>query len=269
MYNISFLLFFILTSAFAFEVTPVRDNNSLSELFRLLRKNDREKSQCFERAHFWAYQMYREKSVHSQKAFVYFTRKYTQLINGQWWFHVAPLVTMNGEQYSLDPEFLDRPVTLEAWKNGCIDHAIYFLTDKKKNINQELREIETELRDSSLYPNYRRQLLSRKEYLNDELKRYLIKDANIIPTTPRNFPYNDRRDMINIECPIITNYSEFERNQDRYYCFIQIVNMYYYEPGELEEQEKNNTSELKAWDNDLVYTAFANAFRGRFPYYLQ
>tara|TARA_Y100000385_G_C12924253_1_gene563950 strand:- start:521 stop:814 length:294 start_codon:yes stop_codon:yes gene_type:complete len=94
----------------------------------------------------------------------------------------------------------------------------------------------------------------------------LIKDTRIIDANERNWPFQDgRKKLIDIDCPIITNYNDYKKAQEEAYCYIQMANMYVWEPGELEklEYEDQNKTEFV---NSEIYTSYKKAFRGRFPY---
>lgn len=73
-------------------------------------------TQCFNRAHYWAKSMKDGYGIDSMKVHIYYTRKYAANISGKWWFHVAPMVNMNGELYVLDETFINRPVVLADWE---------------------------------------------------------------------------------------------------------------------------------------------------------
>src|SRR5690554_1206202 len=75
-----------------FQTTDLRSKAELDQAFKLTRKNGG--SQCFERAHFWSYQLYRQKGYNTQKAYIFFSARYKRLIHGAWWFHVAPAIKM-------------------------------------------------------------------------------------------------------------------------------------------------------------------------------
>lgn len=105
--------------------TDLQSYEEADSLFKnLLNDGDRNRSQCFKRAHMWSYDMWSKMGVTSQKIFMFYTKRYQILEEFDWWFHVAPLVTVNGEDFVMDGTFMTKPTRVQEWKN-------YFLkTDK-------------------------------------------------------------------------------------------------------------------------------------------
>jgi hypothetical protein len=95
---------------------------NLDEAQRLLDSMDdrtKRRSQCFNRAHGWAYDMWRNYNINSNKIFVFFTRRYIEEHRYKWWFHVSPYVhvqTENGiEEIVLDRTFSNKPQRVKEW----------------------------------------------------------------------------------------------------------------------------------------------------------
>lgn len=74
---------------------------------------------CFSRAHYWSRAFEIEKKVKSMKVFVLFTPLYRKEHNFQWWYHVAPYVTLDGsegeEKIVLDPSYEEAPLAIKKW----------------------------------------------------------------------------------------------------------------------------------------------------------
>lgn len=78
---------------------------------------------CYERAHVWAYQLYKQSAVQSGKVFIFYAyrsdpRKPSSYnFNGQgWWFHVAPYVVADGKEYVLEKfGAVTQPMLFEDW----------------------------------------------------------------------------------------------------------------------------------------------------------
>ncbi len=85
-------------------------------------------SQCFNRAHGWAYDMFTSKNVNSMKMFIFFTRKYIEDFKYNWWFHVSPYVMVKTEagveERVMDRSFSDGPDKLKVWTD-------YFIKSKE------------------------------------------------------------------------------------------------------------------------------------------
>jgi len=87
------------------------------KLMNRLKDNLKSNSQCFQRAHLWSMEMNQMAKIRSQKVFLFFTEKYRYEFGFHWWFHVAPFVLINGEEYVIDPRFFDKPVDMQTWSN--------------------------------------------------------------------------------------------------------------------------------------------------------
>jgi hypothetical protein len=110
-----------------FAPSDLQSIEEATELFKsMLNDGDRRRSQCFKRAHIWAYDMWSKLGLSTQKVFIFYTQRYIQLEDFEWWFHVAPLVVVRGEDYVLDGTFMQKPITLKGWKD-------YFIKSEKVN----------------------------------------------------------------------------------------------------------------------------------------
>lgn len=110
-----------------FAPTDLASVEDANQIFNgMLNDGDRSRSQCFKRAHIWAYDMWSKMGLSTQKVFIFYTQRYIQLEDFEWWFHVAPLVVVKGEDYVLDGTFMKEPVTLKAWQD-------YFIKSDKLN----------------------------------------------------------------------------------------------------------------------------------------
>lgn len=90
-----------------------------SQLFRSLRRGATSWSQCYNRAHIWAYESKYYNDINSMKVFLFFTRKYIRQYNYKWWFHVSPFTYVdegNGIQEKvLDLAFTRGPTPMKQW----------------------------------------------------------------------------------------------------------------------------------------------------------
>lgn len=110
-----------------FAPTDLQSVEAATEIFNgMLNDGDRRRSQCFKRAHIWAFDMWSKLNISSQKIFIFYTQRYIQLEEFDWWFHVAPMVVVQGEEYVLDGTFMQKPITSKAWKE-------YFIKSDKVN----------------------------------------------------------------------------------------------------------------------------------------
>jgi hypothetical protein len=96
--------------------------NSVAEaqaLFNRQDDNTKRWSQCFNRAHGWAYDMWRNSGVNSMKVFIFFTQRYIKEYRYKWWFHVSPFVMIQTEsgavEHVMDVSYTRGPVQMRPW----------------------------------------------------------------------------------------------------------------------------------------------------------
>lgn len=99
--------------------TTLSSFDSAVNLFRSMRTDTRWRSQCYNRAHVWTYEASKIYNINLKKVWLFFTRKYIQNYKYKWWFHVSPIVSVDGvfEDVVLDREFTKNPTEFTEWKN--------------------------------------------------------------------------------------------------------------------------------------------------------
>lgn len=104
-----------------FAPTELQSVEEATKVFNnMINDGDKRRTQCFKRAHIWAYDMWAKTGIFSQKIFIFYTVRYQELEDWDWWFHVAPMVLVKGEEYVFDGTFMTKPITLKAWKDHFI-----------------------------------------------------------------------------------------------------------------------------------------------------
>lgn len=104
-----------------FAPTDLQTVEKATEIFdNMLNDGDKGRSQCFKRAHMWAFDMWSKLNIQSEKLFIFYTKRYAILEDFEWWFHVAPMVTVAGEEYVMDGTFMQKPITVKEWKDYFI-----------------------------------------------------------------------------------------------------------------------------------------------------
>ncbi len=104
-----------------FAPTDLQSLEDANNIFKtMLNDGDKRFSECFKRAHMWAYDMWSKLGIRSEKIFIFYTKRYAILEEFEWWFHVAPMVSVAGEDYVLDGTFMSKPVPLKEWKDYFI-----------------------------------------------------------------------------------------------------------------------------------------------------
>lgn len=99
-----------------FAPTNLQSYDQAVEVFNnLLNDGDKNRSQCFKRAHMWAFDMWSKMGINTQKIFMFYTARFQIIDEFDWWFHVAPVVTAGGVDYVMDGTFMKKPVTVKEW----------------------------------------------------------------------------------------------------------------------------------------------------------
>lgn len=96
------------------------DDDAMRIFSSMLNDGDRRRSQCFKRAHIWAYDMWSNLGIYSEKIFIFYTQRYIQLEDFEWWFHVAPMVNVKSKETVFDGTFMAKPVSVQEWQQHFI-----------------------------------------------------------------------------------------------------------------------------------------------------
>lgn len=139
------------------------ERSKMVRAFRELNLGDnstRKSSICSNRAHFWAYDLYRRWNIQSGKIFVFYTNRLLSKKDEEWWYHVAPYVVSDGKEFVLDAGFrgdFKRIPTLKEWIQ-------YFAYDIKPLSNESSEYASGDYsRCKEIDPNTDRDLLSLME----------------------------------------------------------------------------------------------------------
>lgn len=101
-----------------FAPSELQSSTVVASVFdNMLNDGDKRRSECFKRAHMWAFDMWSKMGIFSQKIFIFYTQRYFWLEEFDWWFHVAPLVTTGGEDFVLDGTFMEKPMKVKDWSD--------------------------------------------------------------------------------------------------------------------------------------------------------
>jgi hypothetical protein len=81
----------------------------------------KKESQCYNKAHIWAYEWRTKNKLYSSKIWIFFTRKYIREFEFEWWFHVAPYVhVVVGDKVKervMDKKYTKGPLKINDWAN--------------------------------------------------------------------------------------------------------------------------------------------------------
>lgn len=122
------------------QYTPTNLSTSAeaSSIFSKMRRNYQNESQCYNRAHIWAYEEYNRSGLQSMKLFMFFTRKYIRNYRYHWWFHVTPMTYVAGVPTTLDRRYTRAPLDIKTWTDVFIYSrracpTVYKYTDYSQN----------------------------------------------------------------------------------------------------------------------------------------
>lgn len=107
-----------------FEPTVFTSLDDVKQIFYEMRRDWQNASQCYNRAHVWAYEAFDERNLNSMKLFMFFTSSYIRKYRYKWWFHVSPMTYLK-ENTTISPMILDRrysssPLRRKTWSNMFI-----------------------------------------------------------------------------------------------------------------------------------------------------
>lgn len=105
------------------EFTPsiLKNLDHARSFFYDARTTAREESQCYNRAHIWAYEWRKNRNLYSSKAWIFFTKRYIRKYKFEWWFHVAPMVHVvvnnSVKERVMDIKYAKGPIKLKQWSD--------------------------------------------------------------------------------------------------------------------------------------------------------
>jgi len=105
-------------------ISNFTDKSRVDAVFKAQRTDTRKRSQCYNRAHVWSWEMRRfteeGRSVQPGKMWLYFTKKYIREYRFKWWFHVAPFIQIHRQDTVMDRKFLRGPIDRRGWTDFFI-----------------------------------------------------------------------------------------------------------------------------------------------------
>jgi hypothetical protein len=120
--------------------------------FRRMRRDYQNDSQCYNRAHIWAYEEYNKTKLKSSKLFLFFTNRYIRNYRYKWWFHVAPMVESPEGSLVLDRRFTSGPRSIKSWTNNFIhSRRTCPIVDKYKDYSNNQQSQDCYLIPVSMY----------------------------------------------------------------------------------------------------------------------
>lgn len=108
-----------------FSGTLMSSIDASQSLFNKLDGRTKRRSQCYNRAHGWSYDMWSQSRVNSMKVFIFFTQRYIRAVKYKWWFHVAPYVITQTEEGAIetvmDRTFTRGPTPMRKWTDQFME----------------------------------------------------------------------------------------------------------------------------------------------------
>lgn len=95
-------------------------SSEATNIFRRMRRDYQNQSQCYNRAHVWTYEEYKNSGLKSKKVFLFFTSRYIRNYRYKWWFHVSPMVSTANGDLVLDRRYTSGPRYKDTWTKNFI-----------------------------------------------------------------------------------------------------------------------------------------------------
>ncbi len=129
-----------------YEVSSVSEEKA-TELFSSMRTDTRRRSQCYNRAHVWTYELSKKvvngKKLDLGKTWLFFTRKYIREYRYKWWFHIAPYIKADSQVRVLDRKFTKSPLPLQEWTDEFMHNNAKCKVIEYYNDYRENQEVES------------------------------------------------------------------------------------------------------------------------------
>lgn len=106
-------------SRMSFEPSVISEQE-VNSVFKRMRRNYQYDSQCYNRAHVWAYEEFQKTGLKSMKLFLFFTSRYIRNYRYKWWFHVSPMTVSEQGDRVIDRRYTSGPRTKDNWTKNFI-----------------------------------------------------------------------------------------------------------------------------------------------------
>ena len=107
-----------------FEPTVVPNMQEIQNIWNRSNPYWKRTSECSDRAHIWAHDEFKRTGTKSEKIFILLTASYIDSVRFKWWFHVAPMYTVNDngtmKKIVMDYRYTDRPLTIKEFTDELV-----------------------------------------------------------------------------------------------------------------------------------------------------
>ena len=281
-----------------YEATNISsDELSVSEIWDSMRTDVKGKD-CYRRAQVWAYEMYKQYDIKSKKIFIHYTNKFNRELdelgrkggmsffeqkffdvdgvsrrnrnmvrsNITWDYHVAPMITVDGEDVVLD-RYLDlaydaqypytedeawtmkaRPASVEEWVEALTVRGELLWQVRKAELLDEIKEY---TKKAKKYAKRGKAKTAKKYYDKADRRRATMDKLGM------------DQDSIDIKCEKVESIAEVDAAQSDAWCFYSEAPMYYYNEIDLRNLAYGNLGFNYAMPVDPKYATEENFEAGR------
>ena len=166
------------------QVSPLRNytpstitENEAREVWRDMRTDYVNKSQCYNRAQTWVVDTHKKYGFQAKKIFIHYSKKYNDHLSDKWGFHIAPVYNVQGVDMAFDKGFtrsIFTPLTKRMWEEKFLRAGVDKLVEIRKETIAEIKEIEGKLRDLDPYSDFYEYRLKQAQKKLSELRQLLI-----------------------------------------------------------------------------------------------
>jgi hypothetical protein len=255
-----------------YQYTDLKSMNQAMRVWRSMKTETQYSSECFNRALAWVYDMDKQFSIKSRKLILHYSAKYNQELDSGWGFHIAPLLSVKGEDYMFDREFMKKPMKRDEWVKYFTTVGVQKLTKKrnklvkkKRKLNRKLREMLRELEEDknvTWFWDTPSSVREKIREIDEELAYLQVKETG----------------PVEIKCKAIKNIEELDYHLTDEWCYTQEVSMYYWGIPQLRllnygstnvppqnqltyAHERGKDFVMTDWNMDQVWDARAEAFK--------
>lgn len=254
-----------------YQYTDLKDMQQGMRVWRSMKTQTQRSSECFNRALAWVYDMDKQFNIKSRKIIIHYSAKYNKELDSKWGFHIAPLLSVAGEDYVFDREFMKKPTKKNDWIHEFKKWGEAKLRTKRdklvrkkrkyqRKLRKKLRELEED-KDATWFWDTPASLRRKIAEIDEELEYLQVNETG----------------PVSIKCKPISNIEELDYHLTDEWCYTQEISMYYWgipqlrmlnygstrvpHENDLEyAQDRGRDFVRNSWDMEQIWDARAEAF---------